>query len=78
LQQQAAAVLGINALIVLGAQTTGGALGSMIAPAKVILGCSTAGLPGQEGQVLKKTLPPALVITGLVGILALVAVVLGG
>ncbi len=78
LQQQAAAVLGINALIVLGAQTTGGALGSMIAPAKVILGCSTAGLPGQEGQVLKKTLPPALVISGLVGILALVAVLLGG
>jgi lactate permease len=78
LQQQAAAVLGINALIVLGAQTTGGALGSMIAPAKVILGCSTAGLPGQEGQVLKKTLPPALVITAVIGVLALLAVVLGG
>ena len=78
LQQQAAAVLGINALIVLGAQTTGGALGSMIAPAKVILGCSTAGLPRQEGDVLKKTLPPALVITGVIGVLALLAVVLGG
>jgi lactate permease len=78
LQQQAAAVLGINALIVLGAQTTGGALGSMIAPAKVILGCTTAGVPGQEGEVLKKTLPPALAITGVIGVLALLAVVLGG
>jgi lactate permease len=74
LQQQAAAVLGINALIILGAQTTGGALGSMIAPAKVILGCSTAGLPGQEGRVLIKTLPPALIISGLVGVLALILI----
>lgn len=77
LQQEAAAGLGISALVVLGAQTTGGAVGSMIAPAKVILGCSTAGCPGHEGEVLKKTLPPALIICGLVGLLGLAAVLLG-
>ncbi|MFC2031708.1 L-lactate permease, partial [Chloroflexota bacterium] len=78
LQQQAAELLGISVLIVLAAQTTGGALGSMIAPAKLIVGCSTAGLSGQEGTVLKKTLPPALLIAGVVGIVALVAILLEG
>jgi len=78
LQQQAAALLGINGLIVLGAQTTGGALGSMIAPAKLIVGCTTTGLLGQEGRVLKKTLAPALIITAVVGLLALAAVALNG
>jgi lactate permease len=78
LQQQAATLLGMNVLVILGAQTTGGALGSMIAPAKLIVGCSTAGLAGQEGQVLKRTLWPGLLITGLIGVLALVAVFAGG
>jgi len=78
LQQQAAQLLGISVLIVLAAQTTGGSLGSMIAPAKLIVGCSTAGLAGEEGTVLKKTLPPALIIAGVVGIVALVAVLLEG
>jgi lactate permease len=70
LQQQAASLLKISALAILGAQTTGGSLGSMLAPAKVIVGCSTAGLAGQEGQVLKRTLLPGLIIGAVVGLLA--------
>ena len=77
LQQEAAQLLGISVPIILGAQTTGGALGSMLAPAKLIVGCSTAGLAGQEGRVLKKTLWPGLIITGVVGILAWLAISLG-
>jgi lactate permease len=76
LQQQAAELLGISALIILAAQTTGGALGSMLAPAKLIVGCSTAGLAGQEGRVLKKTLWPGLIIAGVVGVVAMLAVLL--
>ncbi len=78
LQQQAATLLQISALVILGAQTTGGSLGSMLAPAKVIVGCSTAGLAGQEGQVLKKTLLPGLFVAGVIGGLALAAVLVGG
>jgi lactate permease len=74
LQQQAAVLLAINVLVILGAQTTGGSLGSMLAPAKLIVGCSTAGLSGQEGSVLKKTLGPGLIIAGMIGVLALIAV----
>jgi lactate permease len=77
LQQQAAELLGMNELVILGAQTTGGALGSMIAPAKLIVGASTAGLAGKEGRVLKRTLLPGLLITAVIGVLALLAIYLG-
>jgi lactate permease len=77
LQKQAAELLLISVPIILAAQTTGGALGSMLAPAKIIVGCSTAGLAGREGEVLKKTLAPGLIIAGVVGVLALVVVWLG-
>jgi lactate permease len=77
LQQEAAQLLGISVPIILGAQTTGGALGSMLAPAKLIVGCSTAGLAGREGTVLKKTLAPGLIIAGVVGVLAWLAISLG-
>jgi len=68
LQQQTADLLGISVLVILGAQTTGGSLGSMLAPAKVIVGCSTAGLSGREGEVMKRTLVYGLVITGAIGL----------
>jgi lactate permease len=74
LQQQAAQLLGISQLVILGAQTTGGSLGSMLAPAKLIVGASTAGLAGQEGKILKRTLLPGLLITGVIGMLALLAI----
>lgn len=77
LQQQAAELLEISVLVILGAQTTGGSLGSMLAPAKLIVGCSTAGLAGQEGKVLKKTLLPGLIIAGVVGVMAWLVVWLG-
>jgi lactate permease len=77
LQHQAAILLQVSALVILGAQTTGGSLGSMLAPAKVIVGCSTAGLAGQEGEVLKKTLVPGLIIAGVVGLIALLVILLG-
>ena len=74
LQQRTAELIGISVWIVLGAQTTGGALGSMLAPAKVIVGCSTAGLAGQEGQVMRKTVGYGLVIAVGVGLVAWAAI----
>jgi lactate permease len=69
LQQQAAGLLGLDVLAILGAQTTGGSLGSMIAPAKLIVGAATVGLIDQEGKVLKLTLLPALLLTGIAGLI---------
>jgi lactate permease len=56
LQMQTATLLKIPVTLILGSQTAGGSLGSMFAPAKVIVGCSTAGLSGQEGKVMGKTI----------------------
>ena len=46
----------------------------MLAPAKIIVGCSTAGLAGQEGQVMRKTVGYGLAIALVVGIVAWVAI----
>ena len=74
LQKKAAELIGISVFIILGAQTTGGSLGSMLAPAKIIVGCSTAGLAGREGEVLKRTLLPGLLIAACVGVIAWLAI----
>lgn len=60
LQQQVAELLTLSVPAILASQTTGGALGSMIAPAKIIVGASTANLGGREGDVLRMTWPYAL------------------
>ncbi|HEX9018518.1 MAG TPA: L-lactate permease [Anaerolineaceae bacterium] len=71
LQKSIAALLAIDPRLLLAAQTTGGALGSMIAPAKITVGCSTVGLVGREGDVLRRTLFYGLGIGLLLGGLAL-------
>jgi len=73
LQQGAAQISGLSVALILAAQTTGGALGSMIAPAKILVGCSTVGLSGKEGPVLKATLWYGLVITGIMGVFTFLA-----
>ncbi len=74
LQKQTAELAKISVAVILGAQTTGGSIGSMLAPAKIIVGCSTVGLSGKEGPVLGATLKYGLVITGVIGILTFLAV----
>jgi lactate permease len=56
LQQRTAQLLGLSVPIILAAQTSGGALGSVIAPAKIIVGTATVGLTGSEGLVLRRML----------------------
>jgi lactate permease len=53
LQKQTAELLGFSLAIILAAQTTGGSLGSVAAPTKVVVGASTAGMDGHEGEVLR-------------------------
>lgn len=75
LQQQTATAQGLSEAAIIGAQSTGGAIGNAVAPANVVLGTGPAKIPGQEGAVLKKTLPYALVTGALTG-LATIAFVL--
>lgn len=67
LQQSVAEAEGLSEAAIIGAQSTGGAIGNAIAPANVVLGTSTAGIVGREGEVLRKTLPWTLAVAVVVG-----------
>ncbi len=68
LQQQVAALVGVSPLVILAAQTAGGAIGSLFAPAKVIVGCSTVDLGGREGPVLRASLRYGIAIIAVVAL----------
>ena len=53
LQLRTAQLLAYNPAIILAAQTAGAALASVAAPTKVVVGASTAGMAGKEGEVLR-------------------------
>ncbi len=78
LQQRVASLLGVSPLIILGVQTTGGAIGSLFAPAKVIVGCSSVGLGGQEGPVLRAAMRYGLAIVAGLALATALAVCLYG
>jgi len=69
LQLRAAQLLDLSVAVILSAQTTAGSLGSMLAPAKIIVGASTAGLAGQEGLILRRTIGIGIFITFVIGII---------
>ncbi len=71
LQKEVAGLIGASSIVILAAQTAGGALGSMIAPAKLAIGTSTNELKGREGEVLRYTLPISIALALLVGLAAL-------
>lgn len=71
LQMRTAELLGLPVPLILGAQTAGGSLGSVMAPAKVIVGCSTVGLGDNESVVMGKILVYGLVPVAIVAIAAL-------
>ncbi len=62
-QQQAALLAGLDPVLALAAQTAGGAIGSMFAPAKVIVGCATVG--AGESQTMRKNVVYGTVILGM-------------
>jgi len=74
LQQRGAELLGLSVPLILAAQTTGASLGSALAPAKVIVGCSTAGLSGKEGLVLQHMLKIGLIPIAIVAIITTVMI----
>ena len=74
LQRQTAVALNLTVPMILAAQNAGGALGSIFAPAKVIVGCSTV-KGADDAAVLKLATLYGVFILALLGLLTLV---LGG
>ena len=56
LQLRTAEILHYRVPILLAAQTAGAALASVVAPAKLVVGASTAGMDGKEGRVMRASL----------------------
>ncbi len=73
LQRDVAVLLRQSPAIAAALQTTGASLGSMVAPAKVLVACATAGLQGREGEVMRVALKYCLPMTLLVGLLGWLA-----
>jgi lactate permease len=72
LQKNVALLLQLPPALLVSAQTAGGSLGSLLAPAKLVVGCSTVGLIGEEGSVLRKTMPYGIAIGIALGVITLI------
>ncbi len=69
LQRDGAQMLAMDPVIMAALQSSGGSLGSMVAPAKVLLATATTGLLGQEGRVMRATAPYAVTLAAALGLL---------
>lgn len=69
-QKTAADIIAVNEASVLAAQTAGGAIGTVVGPSTILLGTTTAGCKGKEGEVLKFMLPIVLVEAVIAGIVS--------
>ena len=58
--------------VVVAGQGAGGATGNVIAPANIVLGTSTAGIAGREGEILRKVLPWTVLTGVLTGIATII------
>ena len=70
LQMSAATFLGISPAVTLALQTAGGVLGTAFSPGCVIMGISTTGMTGAEGEILRRIVPVAAGCGAVFGIVA--------
>jgi lactate permease len=70
LQQETAAASGFDVTPLIGAQGFGAAVGNIVCPHNVVAAAATVGLSGEEGSILRRTLPTAVVYVLLGGGLA--------
>jgi len=68
-QETTAVLLDYKVVAILAAQAAGASIGNSISTSNLILGATTASIIGQEGKILRKSFPIALILCGLIGIL---------
>jgi lactate permease len=69
LQLDTARRLGLDELVILGAQNVGGAVGSVFAPAKVVVACAAAGIAAREHEAVRRNLAYGVIVVALTGLL---------
>ncbi len=76
LQLRTAELLAHSLPIILAAQTAGASVGSVLAPTKLIVGASTAGMEGKEGIVLRAVIGYGSGLILFISFLAVLAIIL--
>jgi len=76
LQRSTAEILALPTAVILAAQTSGAALGSIVSPTKIVVGASTTGMRGHEGEVLRALLRSMLVLILFLSLVVLLVVYL--
>jgi lactate permease len=74
LQLRTAVLLSYSVAIILAAQTAGAAVASIMAPTKVVVGASTAGMAGREGDVMRKLIVYTVILLAIISLLAMLGV----
>ena len=74
-QSSVAQLHGMPRETIIAAQAAGSAYGNAIAPANIVLGTSIAGIKGQEGAVLRTTMPWTVLVAVLTGLATIALVV---
>ena len=74
-QSSVAQLHGMSRETIIAAQAAGSAYGNAIAPANIVLGTSIAGVKGQEGAVLRITMPWTVLVAVLTGVATIALVV---
>lgn len=71
-QQNVAQTLSLTVPLILAIHNAGAAVGSVFAPAKIIVGCSTVGLSGGEGAALRRAGSYGLIIITLLALVGMI------
>ena len=71
LQATTATVAGLNPILMSATNSSGGVMGKMISPQNLSVGAAGVGAVGQEGAILSRVLMHSVVLTTLMGILAM-------
>lgn len=72
LQNVTANQIGVNPILTISANTTGGVTGKMISPQSIAVACAAAGLTGKESDLFRFTLKHSLFFAVIIGIITYV------
>ncbi len=75
-QYNVADQVGISKLMILGLQVVGGAAGNMICVHNVVAVCTTVGVLGKEGKIIKVNIIPAVIYSLVASLVAYIAVIM--
>ncbi len=70
LQEVTATKIGVDPVITVSANTSGGVCGKMISPQSIAVATAATGLVGREGDIFRFTLKHSILLTAIIGVMA--------